>query len=469
MKKYKILIPSLLILLLVQTGCNKDILNEKPSSTIVVPTSLDDMEGLFEDVFTFNYSSEMGELSSDDYYIAGKINWQNFGDAKGRNCYLWASDIYEGMVNVPDWNVPYRQVFYCNNILQGLSNISVNESNTKQWNNLKGTAHFFRAYAFYNLASIFCLTYDESTSMSKLGIPLVLSPNVNKNVGRSTLEDTYKQILADLKTASELMNSEFNSKRPNRPTKVTVYAMLARVYLSMRKYDNALEFSNLSLGLKSTLLEYSKMDRNSSRPFPVIPQTDNPDIIFYDRFVNTFLFSPFNPNILVDTTLYKQYEPNDLRKNLFFKEISSGKFGLKNSYVSNQWMFSGLAVDEMFLICAECYARAGEVTKAMGALNSLLKTRWAINETTKQSLYVDKAAANPQEALNIVLLERRKELVFRGLRWIDIKRLNAEGRNIELKRVLDDKEYTLRPNDKRFALPIPGDEIALSGMVQNER
>ena len=57
---------------------------------------------------------------------------------------------------------------------------------------------------------------------------------------------------------------------------------------------------------------------------------------------------------------------------------------------------------------------------------------------------------------------------MRGLRWMDLKRLNKEGANIVLKRVTEDKEYTLLPNSNFYALPIPEDIIQLTGMPRND-
>ena len=71
--------------------------------------------------------------------------------------------------------------------------------------------------------------------------------------------------------------------------------------------------------------------------------------------------------------------------------------------------------------------------------------------------------------LETVLEERRKELVWRSIRWSDIKRLNRDGKGIELVREIGDKKYTLSPNDLRYVLPIPDDEIAFSGLTQNKR
>lgn len=69
--------------------------------------------------------------------------------------------------------------------------------------------------------------------------------------------------------------------------------------------------------------------------------------------------------------------------------------------------------------------------------------------------------------MNIIVQERRKELVFRNLRWMDIKRLNKEGANITLKRIIDGQTFTLPPNNNRFALPLPADIVKMTGMPQN--
>ncbi|GAA0881862.1 hypothetical protein GCM10009120_04580 [Sphingobacterium siyangense subsp. cladoniae] len=99
----------------------------------------------------------------------------------------------------------------------------------------------------------------------------------------------------------------------------------------------------------------------------------------------------------------------------------------------------------------------------MQLLNKLLLHRW------KSGKFQVLTAKSDSEALDLILKERRKELLFRGVRWLDLKRLNKEGREISLKRVLGGKEFVLYPNDLRYALPIPEDVIELSGMQQNPR
>src|SRR5690606_6838437 len=71
--------------------------------------------------------------------------------------------------------------------------------------------------------------------------------------------------------------------------------------------------------------------------------------------------------------------------------------------------------------------------------------------------------------LDFVLNERRKELLMRGVRWLDVKRLNKEGRNIGLTRQINVETKVLLSIDLRYALSLPDDEVQLSRMEQNPR
>jgi len=71
------------------------------------------------------------------------------------------------------------------------------------------------------------------------------------------------------------------------------------------------------------------------------------------------------------------------------------------------------------------------------------------------------------EALALVLMERRKETLFREVRWADLRRLNQDSGT--LRRIVGDTVYTLLPGDPRYAYPIPAEEINIGGIEQNQR
>jgi hypothetical protein len=100
---------------------------------------------------------------------------------------------------------------------------------------------------------------------------------------------------------------------------------------------------------------------------------------------------------------------------------------------------------------------------ALNDLDSLLTHRWRTGTFTPYSI------SSAAEALDTILVERRKELAFRGLRWSDLRRLNREAWPITLTRNLNGVLYTLTPNSELYTLPIPPDVINFSGIMQNPR
>jgi hypothetical protein len=96
----------------------------------------------------------------------------------------------------------------------------------------------------------------------------------------------------------------------------------------------------------------------------------------------------------------------------------------------------------------------------MAELNTPLQNRWL------QGTFTAVCAASSASALDIILVERRKELAFRGLRWTDLRRLNKEGRNISLTRLLNGSVYQLNPNSPDYILPIPPDVLGFNPNIQ---
>jgi len=456
--KVKIISLLLFILCLGIFSCNKkEFLDEQPNSIVVVPTTLEDFQQLLDNEAVLSSTPGLGELSADNFYITFGY-WQLL-TKKEKNGYIWAADVYEGEGKVSDWNTPYEQILYANVVLDGLNKITQTTSNQQQWNNLKGAALFIRAYAFYNLAQVFALPYKTESATIDLGIPLKLTPNVDEVVKRATLEQTYTQILNDLQEAKDLL-SDAVTVYLNRPNKPAANALLARVYLSMRDYDKAGAYANNCLKLYNMLIDYNSIkDPTATRPF----ERTNVETMYQSKISETNVVKAI-PSCLVDTLLYSQYSVNDLRRSLFFTVNTANKVvNFKNGYNASNYCFTGLATDEMYLIRAECRARAGNINDAMNDLNTLLIQRW------KTGTFSPYTAATKEEAIPIILNERRKEMPLRGVRWTDIRRLNVEGENIRLKRMINDQPYTLSPNSPNYALPIPPDALIMGGYLQNNR
>lgn len=240
--------------------------------------------------------------------------------------------------------------------------------------------------------------------------------------------------------------------------------MLAKLFLITEQYDSSYKYSDLALIDYNQLIDFNTISPDgSSSPFPSFT-TSNPEIIFYaEMSINPFYIYP---SPIVDSLLYQSYATNDIRKVAFFRPnpIAAG-YTFKGSYTGSIINFSGIGVNELYLIRAESNARLGNFNEAIIDLNTLLRNRWVANA------YTNLTATSKDDAIAKILTERRKELPFTGiLRWEDLRRLNKDPNyGITLKRIINGEEYLLPPNDPRYALPIPDLEVKLSGIPQNQR
>jgi len=420
---------------------------------------LDDFQKLIDNFYILTVTPALGLLSSDDSYFITDQAWQASTTTE-RNAYVWAPDIYQGLRNIEDWNGPYKAVFYANVMLEGTMEAAANNRYTSDWDQIKGGALFARAFAHYGLLECFAMPYDSLTAKDDVGVPIRLSSHIDEVVPRSSVAAGYAQVIDDLQHAIPLLSPVIPQANRNRPWKAAAYALLARIYCNMRRYDKAELYADSALTLHNKLIDYNTISATSTTPFTI---TNDETIIRY-TVVNAYAsLSISATTTLIDSNLVKEYNVNDLRKSIYFRAITGG-FGIKRGYAGNGSVpFTGLATDELYLVKAECLARRNAVTQAMGLLNTLLLKRYKTNTFTAI------VANTSAEALTVILKERRKELVFRGARWSDLRRLNKEGANITLSRTMNGTLYTLPPNSPRYAMPIPDDEIAISGIQQNPR
>ncbi len=429
------------------SGSCKKYLDVNSNPTQAEPSTLQDLQALLDVPSGINYNlPSLSNVVADEYYYTS-------GDYANQPFDLQMNHIWDpNATSIIDWQYLFQPVYISNVVLSTLPNIPVDNLNVSTYNNIKGQALFFRAFMFYHAAQLWCKPYSTD-ALNDPGIPIRTVPDINIKSTRSTVMETYDRIIQDLQDAINLLpetNISFS-----RPNKAAAFGALARTYLSMRDYANAGRFADSCLKRYTTLIDFNSLTASSSSP---IDRTNVEDIFYA---VNGF--PAVSSGETIDTILYNTYSANDLRKTVYFYSISNGVYGYKGSYAGADNGFCGIGTDEMYLIRAEASARAGNKDAAMSDLNTLLLKRW------KTNTFIPFTATDANNALTQILLERRKELFFRGTRWTDIRRLNLENANLTLKRVLNGITYTLQPNDLRTVMLIPWDAINLSGMQQNPR
>jgi len=438
---------------LAMSACHKEFLDKKTDKSLLVPTTVPELQSLLDNTILMNKVPGMQLLAADELQPTDN-GWQTYTTPEQRNTYIWAEDIYEGRTS-SDWNIPFQQVLVSNIVLDGLEKLKTSvESENNSFTMLKGSALFYRAMAYYYLIEKFTRPYSSTVALMELGIPYHLEPDVNTRPGRCTLDRSYQLMINDFEESAKLLPPIGSTN--HRPSKVAAYSILARIYLIQQRYDLALDNAEKSLAIKNQLVNF-----NLKTPYADV--NGNEEVIFNAGMLSyNFLNSTLS---YVNPKLMASYSTNDLRLNYYFVARPNNYFTLRPAIFSqNLNRFAGIATDEMYLVKAECMVRMGNVDLGIDVLNQLLLKRYRTGNFTPYG------SLGKNEALKLVLAERKKELVARGLRWSDLRRLNLEPDLAEtIYKTVKGQTYRLEPNALRYVFPIPAAEINLTGIEQNIR
>lgn len=446
--KYRIIIILCTTLL---SGCNK-LLDEKSDLKLSTPESVQDFQALLDRVTDVNTNyAGSGEVSSDNYYLtdAGYAGLKNEED---KRLYTWQPDhVALSGTSGNDWRNCYRTIYSANSVIYGIG-----EKHLGGADDVKGQALAIRASRYLDAMIVWAPVYNKATADRELGVPLRLDPDMNPASKRASVKACFDQIIQDLNEAKELL--------PVKPISVTraskgfANGLLARTYLYMGDYKSALVNALEGLNYNNLLIDYNTLNANDKVPIKDM----NVEFVFWGTMR---LAPPIGVSIaFIPETLYNLYEENDLRKEMLFTKNVNGTISFRGDYTgSSNSKIMGITTAELYLIAAEGYARTGQLLEAEKMVEKLQSNRW------KKGKYSPAKGLRQEELIALILQERRKELLFRGLRWGDLKRLNRDGANITLIRYVAGTNYTLPPNDKRYAIAIPEDIIDMSGIEQNER
>ncbi|SHO65367.1 RagB/SusD family nutrient uptake outer membrane protein [Algoriphagus zhangzhouensis] len=436
-------------------GACSDYLDSKPDRNLVIPTTLDDFQGLLDaELYGMNVVPMSGFIASDDpYFGSGLLARLSFNQ---NAVYFWEKEIYLPDENDVNWSAPYQKVFYANVVLDGLNEFSPqNQVEENRMLELEASARFYRAMGHFEVLMLFAESFDPSRE-DQLGVPIRLTSDINQKVGRATMKESFAQILLDLEEGLEFLPVQADI--PSRPSQWAAQAMLGRVYLMMHSFEESYQASSRALAIDNTLMNYRELDSTLTYSF----ERMHPETVFYGRVMNSRFTT--NGENYVNPELVALYDSLDMRPFFFFRETGdSALYNFRGNYTGDFYQFGGIATDEVLLNLAEAGARTGYEAEANEALKYLLENRMAEG-------YVWEGDFAGAELMEKIILERRKELAFRDIRWMDLKRYNLYSElAITLNREFNESSATLLPNDSRYALEIPPLEINLNPMPQNVR
>ncbi len=438
------------LLLFSFSGCTS-FLDVKSDSKLAVPTSLEDFRALLNSVDN-RLAVPEGEVMSADQYLPDD-EYDALFCQTDRDLYRWEdSPMIQQCDGSGGWALGYGSIYKANVVIHGVEDFEKANGVSTLSADVKGQGYFNRAINLYELAQVWCTGFDPQQAENTLGLPLKVTDDFNEKTIRSSLKATFDLIVDDLQKAAALLPDQQNNIY--WASKVAAWAYLARVYLYMHDYEQAQAYAQKCINSNFKLLNYHNVDGGKAFPFKV---DGNPEVI-YPRFLSTDYYSISIKVSRMDNLLYQSFPEDDLRKTLFFNQNDNGLFFRGDYGGGSGGSFCGPTVAEMYLIHGECDARIGKTNEASNTLRKFLSYRLSKENSVFETQVLDQ-----------ILQERRNELLRRGIRFGDVKRLNKLGADISLKRTIRGNTYILPPNDSHANILIPQKVIEQSGIVQNPR
>lgn len=447
MKTYKLYIVMGLLFL---CACDKkEFLNVKPDAAMTIPDKIEHLQALLDNDGRMNgalgitpWYPGMLEIGTDDnYYLDSDV--ENKLTDPIRKIYTWQSNPYPG-IDVDAWNDSYSIIFNCNFILERLRAIPMKATEKAAYDHVHGSALFYRSFAYYALLSIFAPVYNPDAEMDSAAIPIRVSSDVTDPLRMGTMEDLYALIIDDLRQCIPLLPEEPLYK--TRPSKRAGFALLSRIFLAKSDFENAYNYADSALRINADLLDYNKYPTTVNYPFPRF----NDEVIFHCS-----MKSIKDAVTYISPELINSYSSNDLRLMLYYKKASAqNAYRFYGNYDGSLSYFVGLANNEVLLNRAEAAARIDRISEAQDDINRLMTHR--CKKINGVSTYQPMGSISKSDLIEFILDERRKELVWRGIRWQDLKRLNLQADYQKtLYRTVAGIQYTLLPNSDNYVYPFP--------------
>ena len=461
MKLMKQLIYTCVLMCCVMCSSCNDYLDIVPKGN-KIPTTLADYEALLRDEYTIGQTSISNALYLlNDYYVTvSNLNSPTLTRAN----YMWDETADRILLNNADESTYYQlyaAISSCNLIIENVP--SATEATDAERAEVIAYAKVIRSLCYFVLANYYADTYDAATAGEKRSVPLITSANINAPSQQVTIQAIYDFIIQGVQEAigEGLPEQSMTVLHPNLGA---AYALLARVYLQMQNYSEALSYANLALGQNDQLYDWNAYyDEHRSTIENPEDYTGLPTPTDYS-YVENYYFRCGNgsPNyttneLNIPVERAERFEEGDARFLSRWKLYSQNQDTYYRGVGNGYFNWGGLTTTEVYLIKAECQARlaqGGDFTEAMNTLNAVRQTR------IRPEVYQPLTASTLTEAIELIRRTKDNELIFSIVPFADARRFNQEGTYARtMTKTYEDETYTLRPDSHLWTMPFPAGAI----------
>lgn len=514
---------SIIALGLTLTSCD-DWLDKLPDNRMELQTP-SDVSNLLVSAYPSAHPAYLLEMYSDNTDDCVNPSWSEASRFQAQ-AYNWEDITETGEDESPQelWNRHYLAIASANAAIDLIEG----KGSPAEYSEQLGEALLCRAYAMFQLSTVFCKAYNPATASTDLGLPYPTHPE--KVVGtvytRGTMEDLYGQIDKDLQRGLPLVSSNYSKPKFHFNTDAAK-AFAARFYLYKGDFAKAITYATEVLGADPTA---KARDWDAYAALNMNQQIRPEAWVSADEKCNFLLQTVYSEwGAISGPYLYGEKYAHSYRITYDEDIASKGPFGAANStFKQRVWSNTALAnlfhrkvpyefeytdlqagigfahaeyavftTEQLLLERAEAYALSGELQKAVDDYNTIMKIyqNYPKTFTLKQivdfyngvnyytpkkatvkkhfvkPVYTIDAEGSDQEALLQAILHLRRIMeVGEGYRMQDVKRYG-----IVIYRRQTNTSYTisavtdsLTVDDPRRAIQLPQDVIT-SGLEPNDR
>lgn len=375
-------------------------------------------------------------------------------------------DESENRVNILTASTFYNQAYkYINRWNTVISLIDESEGDPALRTLAKSEAKVLRAFDHFLLVNTYAKSYDPATAATDGGIRIMDKYDLEAKFIKSSVQQVYDFIQKDLDDA--IPNLQVSPENPYHPSLAFAWALKAKVHLFRREYAQAREAALKSLSYNAAIFDlvaYAKQGGPTASP---ILAQNNPEVLNY-AYMTGYNELNFGYNYVISPELRTLFGTNDARFNLFFNttsatwlDIGAGTAYWSVVYTRFFYPTVGLKTTEVYLMLAEAYARENKLTDAISTLNKI-RVKRIVSGTVELAV-----PATVKETMDLVIAERRKELLFGFNRFFDLKRFNLEPEYAKtvlrlyplVNKTVPQQTYTLKPNSRLYIIPFAQDVL----------
>lgn len=514
---------SIIALGLTLTSCD-DWLDKLPDNRMELQTP-SDVSSLLVSAYPSAHPAYLLEMYSDNTDDCVNPSWSEASRFQAQ-AYNWEDITETGEDESPQelWNRHYLAIASANAAIDLIEG----KGSPAEYNEQLGEALLCRAYAMFQLSTVFCKAYNPATASTDLGLPYPTHPE--KVVGtvytRGTMEDLYGQIDKDLQRGLPLVSSNYSKPKFHFNTEAAK-AFAARFYLYKGDFAKAITYATEVLGADPTAKArdwdaYSALNMNQQiRPEAWVSADEKCNFLLQtvysewgaisgpyrlgDKYAHSYRItydediaskgpfgaanSTFKQRVWSNTALAKLFH----RKVPYEFEYTDLQAGIGYAHAE----YAVFTTEQLLLERAEAYALSGELQKAVDDYNTIMKiyqnypktfTLKQIvdfyngvdyytpkNATVKKHfvkpVYTIDAEGSDQEALLQAILHLRRIMeVGEGYRMQDVKRYGIViyRRQTNTSFTISAVTDSLTVDDPRRAIQLPQDVIT-SGLEPNDR